>query len=182
MMPCRSPIATPRHSRATGCHLRNASGKPGAIVWVASVAASPGNPVGMITALTELLQPDTPVWIDPTLPLAARYAGQCASLGARPVALTEARVAILSPASVSTLSDLVARAITVVMEVPALTGGLTLRLRDASGGAVRDITPQLPPALLSWLRADPAPRQLDWILTSGDALLSLPPRVGLQVC
>jgi len=73
---------------------------------------------------------------------------------------------------------------TLIIELPGLNGGLTLRL---SGGGLREtraVAPQLPPAVLTYLREHPHPSRQrgDLMFTCGETLMALPHDVRVTVC
>lgn len=73
---------------------------------------------------------------------------------------------------------------TLIIEVPALNGGLTLRLSGPGLRESRAIAPQLPEAILTYLRERPHPFPLgvDLIFTCGEAMMALPRTTDVEVC
>lgn len=142
---------------------------------------------GLSPAATALLltltDADTPLWLDATLDSPAlRTCLQQATGGAidpqRPAGL-----ALLHSDSNPDLSAIAAPGATVILEVPALNGGLTLRLRGAGLAERRAVAPQLPPQVLAFLRAWPLNGQgINLLLTCGDMLMVLPRTAQVEVC
>lgn len=73
---------------------------------------------------------------------------------------------------------------TLIVEVPALNGGLTLRLSGPGLRESRAIAPQLPAAILTYLRErpHPFPQGVDLIFTCGEAMMALPRTTDVEVC
>ncbi len=73
---------------------------------------------------------------------------------------------------------------TLIVEVPALNGGLTLRLSGPGLRESRAIAPQLPAAILHYLRErpHPFPQGVDLIFTCGEAMMALPRTTDVEVC
>jgi alpha-D-ribose 1-methylphosphonate 5-triphosphate synthase subunit PhnH len=73
---------------------------------------------------------------------------------------------------------------TLIVEVPALNGGLTLRLSGPGLREPRAIAPQLPEAILHYLRErpHPFPQGVDLIFTCGEAMMALPRTSDVEVC
>ena len=73
---------------------------------------------------------------------------------------------------------------TLIIEVPALNGGLTLRLSGPGLRESRAIAPQLPEAILTYLRERPHPSPLgvDPIFPCGLAHMALPRTTYVDVC
>lgn len=73
---------------------------------------------------------------------------------------------------------------TVIIEVPALNGGLTLRLRGPGLMETRAIAPQLPESLLQALRQRQQcfPQGIDLIFTCGETMMAIPRTTHVEVC
>lgn len=73
---------------------------------------------------------------------------------------------------------------TLIVEVPALNGGLTLRLSGPGLRESRAIAPQLPEAILHYLRErpHPFPQGVDLIFTCGETMMALPRTTDVEVC
>lgn len=73
---------------------------------------------------------------------------------------------------------------TVIIEVPSLNGGLTLRLRGPGLMETRAIAPQLPEKMLKFLRqrTQVFPQGIDLIFTCGEAMMALPRTTHVEVC
>lgn len=73
---------------------------------------------------------------------------------------------------------------TLIVEVTSLSGGLTLRLSGPGLRESRAIAPQLPQAILHYLRErpHPFPQGVDLIFTCGEAMMALPRTTDVEVC
>lgn len=73
---------------------------------------------------------------------------------------------------------------TLMVQIAALTGGSRLRLCGPGIEKQREISPQLPPALLNYLLERPQrfPLGLDVVLTCGERLLALPRTTRVEEC
>jgi alpha-D-ribose 1-methylphosphonate 5-triphosphate synthase subunit PhnH len=73
---------------------------------------------------------------------------------------------------------------TLIIEVPSLNGGLTLRLSGPGLRETRAIAPQLPESVLEYLRTrpHPFPQGVDLIFTCGEAMMALPRSTDVEVC
>ncbi|WP_017347103.1 phosphonate C-P lyase system protein PhnH [Pantoea sp. A4] len=73
---------------------------------------------------------------------------------------------------------------TLIVEVPSLNGGLTLRLSGPGLREVRAIAPQLPESVIEYLRnrPHPFPQGVDLIFTCGEAMMALPRTTDVEVC
>ncbi|MEB5973267.1 phosphonate C-P lyase system protein PhnH [Pantoea dispersa] len=101
-----------------------------------------------------------------------------------PFALTHA-AANPDPASFAAGDNLSPeKSTTLIVEVPALNGGLTLRLSGPGLRESRAIAPQLPAAILTYLRErpHPFPQGVDLIFTCGEAMMALPRTTDVEVC
>jgi len=73
---------------------------------------------------------------------------------------------------------------TLIVEVPSLSGGLTLRFSGPGLREPRAVAPQLPEAILHYLRErpHPFPQGVDLIFTCGEAMMALPRTTDVEVC
>lgn len=73
---------------------------------------------------------------------------------------------------------------TLIIELPSLNGGLTLRLSGPGLRESRAIAPQLPESVLAYLRnrPHPFPQGVDLIFTCGEAMMALPRTTDVEVC
>jgi len=73
---------------------------------------------------------------------------------------------------------------TLIVEVSSLSGGLTLRLSGPGLREPRAVAPQLPEAILHYLRErpHPFPQGVDLIFTCGEAMMALPRTTDVEVC
>jgi len=73
---------------------------------------------------------------------------------------------------------------TLIIEVPSLNGGLTLRLSGPGLRETRAIAPQLPESVLAYLRSrpHPFPQGVDLIFTCGEAMMAVPRTTLVEVC
>lgn len=71
-----------------------------------------------------------------------------------------------------------------IIEVPALSGGLTLRLSGSTLREPRAVAPKLPKAVLHYLRerVHSFPQPIDLIFTCGDQMMALPHTTNVVVC
>ncbi|GLR10950.1 phosphonate C-P lyase system protein PhnH [Mixta theicola] len=133
--------------------------------------------------LTTLNEADTPLWLDeyldtPALRERLHQASSAPLSHQRPAAL-----ALLHSDSNPDLHAVAAAGGTMILEVPALNGGLTLRLRGPGIQERRAVAPQLPPQVIEFLREWPLNGQgINLLLTCGDMLMVLPRTAQVAVC
>jgi len=145
-----------------------------------------GNASPAATAvLMTLVDRKTPFWLDSSLSDEAmladlqRYGANMTADMATPVALLhgafDMAIEQFAPDDSRT---------TVVIEVPALSGGLTLRLSGPELREPRAIAPRLPSAVLRYLRerAHSSLQPIDLIFTCGDRMMALPHTTNVVVC
>lgn len=142
---------------------------------------------GLSPAATALLitlsEADTPLWLDealntPALRQCLRQAGSAPLNPQLPAGL-----ALLHSDSNPDLRVIAAAGATIILEVPALNGGLTLRLRGPGIQERRAVAPQLPPKVIDFLREWPLNGQgINLMLTCGDTLMVLPRSAQVAVC
>ncbi|UQY42815.1 phosphonate C-P lyase system protein PhnH [Mixta hanseatica] len=142
---------------------------------------------GLSPAATALLmtlsEADTPLWLDeqldtPALRECLRQAGSAPLSHQQPAGLL-----LLHSDSNPDLHAIATVGATVILEVPALNGGLTLRLRGPGIQERRAVAPQLPSKVIEFLRDWPLNGQgINLMLTCGDMLMVLPRSAQVGVC
>lgn len=146
-----------------------------------------GNASPAVTAiLMTLVDRETPFWLDSSLGDEAMLA-TLQRFGARTAAKAEASVALLHAASdiaIAEFSPDSCSPATVIIEVPTLSGGLTLRLSGPNLRESRAVAPKLPKAVLHYLRerVHSFPQPIDLIFTCGDQMMALPHTTNVVVC
>lgn len=141
--------------------------------------------------LLTLVDQESALWLDPRVDSALLRSNLRFHTGVpvvevpqAPFALTHA-VANPDPAQFAAGDDLAPeKSTTLIVEVPALNGGLTLRLSGPGLREPRAIAPQLPQAILTYLRdrPHPFPQGVDLIFTCGEAMMALPRTTVVEVC
>lgn len=141
--------------------------------------------------LLTLVDRETPLWLDQALHHETLLANLRFHTGAAlteshqaPFALLHARSDIDPQRFASGDNQSPEKSTTVIIEVPSLNGGLTLRLRGPGLMETRAIAPQLPEAMLQFLRQRPQrfPEGVDLIFTCGEAMMALPRTTQVEVC
>lgn len=141
--------------------------------------------------LMTLVDRETPLWIDSAFSDEALLSNLRFHTGAPVTASTDAPFALLHAQSATRIdqfspgSDLAPeKSSTLIIEVSALSGGLTLRLRGPGLMERRAIAPQLPESVLSYLRhrAHHFPQGIDLIFTCGENMMALPRSTVVEVC
>lgn len=133
--------------------------------------------------LMTLSETDTPLWLDealntPALRECLRHAGGVPLSHQQPAGL-----ALLHSDSNPDLHAIAAAGATIILEVPALNGGLTLRLRGPGIQERRAVAPQLPPKVINFLREWTLNGEgINLMLTCGDTLMVLPRSTQVAVC
>ncbi|MGD8105625.1 phosphonate C-P lyase system protein PhnH [Pantoea sp. FN0302] len=142
---------------------------------------------GLSPAATALLmtlsEADTPLWLDEYLDT-PELRDALYQAGSAPLSHTQsAALALLHSDSNPDLHAIAAAGATVILEVPALNGGLTLRLRGPGIQERRAVAPQLPPQVIAFLREWPLNGQgINLMLTCGDMVMVLPRSAQVAVC
>ncbi|WP_380178988.1 phosphonate C-P lyase system protein PhnH [Kalamiella sp. sgz302252] len=159
--------------------------EPGVKVALPPVAAW-GNASPAATAiLTTLVDRETPFWMDSSLSNNAMLEN-LARFGARTATKKEAAVALLNADSETPIEGFSPGhgPSTVIVEVAALSGGLTLRLSGPDLREPRAIAPKLPEAVLHYLRerVHSFPQPIDLIFTCGETMMALPHTTNVVVC
>ena len=159
-----------------------AMNEPGVAVRLPCVQRWPGISPAAAALLATLHEVDAPLWWDDILAPPALRASPRQN-GASPGHELPAALALLHAASDPDLSAIAATGGTIILEVPALNGGLTLRLRGPGIQERRAVAPQLPPQVIAFLRTGALHGQrINLMLTCGDMLMVLPRTVQLSVC
>ncbi|QHM71528.1 phosphonate C-P lyase system protein PhnH [Mixta intestinalis] len=160
-----------------------AMNEPGVAVMLPCDEAWEGLSPAATALLSTLNEAEAPLWLDEKLNTPALRA---CLLQAHAAPLTDklpAALALLHSDSDPSLATICAPGATVILEVPALNGGLTLRLRGPGIQERRAIAPQLPPQTLAFLREWPMDGQgINLMLTCGEMLMVLPRTAQIEVC
>lgn len=143
--------------------------------------------VGLSPAATALLltlnDANTPLWLDEKLDTPALRECLLQAHGCVVSRQQAASLALLHSDSNPDLNAVAAAGATVILEVPALNGGLTLRLRGPGIQGRRAVAPQLPSQVLAFLREGPLNGQgINLMLTCGEMLMVLPRTAQVNVC
>ncbi|MCG7365623.1 phosphonate C-P lyase system protein PhnH [Pantoea sp. ACRSH] len=141
--------------------------------------------------LLTLVDQESPLWIDPQVDNAILRSNLRFHTGAplsesrdAPFALSHA-ASSPRPAAFAAGDNLAPeKSTTLIIEVPSLNGGLTLRLSGPGLRETRAIAPQLPESVLDYLRnrPHPFPQGVDLIFTCGEAMMALPRTTRVEVC
>ncbi|MFS2225007.1 phosphonate C-P lyase system protein PhnH [Pantoea sp. B65] len=141
--------------------------------------------------LLTLVDGETPLWLDDALHDEVLLSNLRFHTGATvtdrhdaPFALLHARSQI-DPHCFAAGDNLTPeKSTTVIIEVPSLNGGLTLRLRGPGLMETRAIAPQLSERVLNALRdrQQRFPQGIDLIFTCGEAMMALPRTTQVEVC
>ncbi|RWR02255.1 carbon-phosphorus lyase complex subunit [[Pantoea] beijingensis] len=182
------PVADSQHAFR---RILKAMSEPGVIV---SLPLQHGwgalSPAATAVLLT-LVDRETPLWLDDALSDESLLANLRFHTGASLSEGGNAAFALLSAASdvdpmIFACGDNLSpeKSTTVIIEVPSLNGGLTLRLRGPGLMETRAIAPQLPERWLAYLRQRPTifPQGIDLMFTCGTALMALPRTTQVEVC
>ena len=145
-----------------------------------------GNASSAATAiLMTLVDRAMPFWLDSSLSDRAMLEN-LERFGARTATKKEASVALLDAVSETAIEEFTPDhgPATVIVEVSALSGGLTLRLSGPDLREPRAIAPKLPEAVLRYLRerVHSFPQPVDLIFTCGDTMMALPHTTNVVVC
>ncbi|MEM6160994.1 phosphonate C-P lyase system protein PhnH [Erwinia sp. P6884] len=141
--------------------------------------------------LMALVDRETPVYIDDALKDEALLANLRFHTGAPVTGAEAASFALLHAGSAQDIASFIpedegasGKSTTVIIEVAALSGGLTLRLSGSGLLERRAIAPQLPESVLRYLRARPHryPQGIDLIFTCGENMMALPRTTDVVVC
>lgn len=142
-------------------------------------------------ALLTLVDHDTTLWLDPMLDneslrndLRLHIGVPLCSELSTPFAISRAS-ADPDPLSFTAGDDrMPKKSTTLIIDLPSLSGGLTLRLKGPGIQETRAIAPQLPPRVLHYLRERPHhfPQSLDLIFTCGETMMAVPRTIRVEVC
>mgnify|MGYP000882214507 CR=1 FL=1 len=160
-----------------------AMNEAGVAVTLPCVQRWPGLSAAATALLDTLSAEDASLWLDETLDTPALR--QCLQQAAcAPLSRQQpASLALLHGSSDPDLFAIAAAGATVILEVPALNGGLTLRLRGPGMQERRAVAPQLPPKVIAFLREGPRNGQgINLLLTCGEMLMVLPRSAQVAVC
>ncbi|WP_338544210.1 phosphonate C-P lyase system protein PhnH [Erwinia aphidicola] len=168
-----------------------AMSEPGVMVSLPALPAWGRASPAATAVLMTLVDRETPLWIDQALNDDALLSNLRFHTGAPVTARTDAPFALLHAADGTEISQFSAgdnvapeKSTTLIIDVPALSGGLTLRLRGPGLMERRAIAPQLPESVLSYLRnrAHHFPQGIDLIFTCGENMMALPRGTVVEVC
>lgn len=141
--------------------------------------------------LLTLVDQESPLWIDPQMDNDTLRSNLRFHTGAPRRDRRDAPFALSQAASEPCPSDFAAgdnfapeKSTTLIIELPSLNGGLTLRLSGPGLREPRAIAPQLPESVLAYLRnrPHPFPQGVDLIFTCGEAMMALPRTTDVEVC
>ena len=141
--------------------------------------------------LLTLVDQESPLWIDPQLDSEILRSNLRFHTGVPLSDRCDAPFALSQAASNPCPSEFAAgdnlapeKSTTLIIEVPSLNGGLTLRLSGPGLRESRAIAPQLPESVLAYLRnrPHPFPQGVDLIFTCGEAMMALPRTTDVEVC
>lgn len=168
-----------------------AMSEPGVMVSLPSLPAWGTTSVAATAVLMTLVDRETPLYLDPTLSDEALLANLRFHTGAPVTGETDAPFALLHGKSAPGLHHFSPgdnfspeKSTTIIIEVPGLNGGLTLRLNGPGLMETRAIAPQLPESVLRYLRERPHrfPQGIDLIFTCGENMMALPRTTYVEVC
>lgn len=168
-----------------------AMSEPGVMVSLPSLPAWGNASTAATAVLMTLVDRETPLYVDPALHDEALLNNLRFHTGAPVTEETDAPFALLHGSSAPGLHHFSAgdnvspeKSTTVIIEVPSLNGGLTLRLNGPGLMETRAIAPQLPESVLHYLRERPHrfPQGVDLIFTCGENMMALPRTTDVEVC
>lgn len=159
-----------------------AMNEAGATIALPCVQSWAGLSPAATALLSTLNEADTPLWLDEKLDTPALRDSLCLR-GAVLSRQQPTDFALLHSDSNPDLRNIVAPGATVILEVPALNGGLTLRLRGPGIQERRAVAPQLPPQVIAFLREWPLNGQgINLMLTCGEMMMVIPRSAQVGVC
>ncbi len=168
-----------------------AMSEPGVMVSLPQLPAWGRVSSAATAILMTLVDRETPVYLDSTLNDEALLTNLRFHTGAPVTEQTDAPFALLHAKSDTAIGQFSAgnnvspeKSTTVIIEVPSLNGGLTLRLSGPGLLETRAIAPQLPEGVLQYLRERPHcfPQGIDLIFTCGENMMALPRTTDVRVC
>lgn len=168
-----------------------AMSEPGVMVSLPLVQGWGALSPAATAVLLTLVDQESPLWIDPQVDNPILRSNLRFHTGApmsesrdAPFALSHA-ASSPCPAAFAAGDNLAPeKSTTLIIEVPSLNGGLTLRLSGPGLRETRAIAPQLPESVLDYLRnrPHPFPQGVDLIFTCGEAMMALPRTTRVEVC
>lgn len=168
-----------------------AMSEPGTMVSLPSLPAWGSASSAATAVMMTLVDRETPLWIDDELRDESLLNNLRFHTGAPITDNADAPFALLHAKSGTRIDrfspgDNVSpeKSSTLIIDVPALSGGLTLRLRGPGLQERRAIAPQLPENVLSYLRdrSHRFPQGIDLIFTCGENMMALPRSTDVEVC
>lgn len=181
------PVAEVQHAFR---RILKAMSEPGVLVTLPTLTGWGSASSAATAVLMALADRETPVYIDKALRNEALLTQLRFHTGAPEAAPDAASFALLHASPDSEIAAFTpqeegseGRTTTVIIEVTALSGGLTLRLSGAGLQERRAIAPQLPESVLRYLRTRPRyPQGIDLIFTCGEKMMALPRTTDVVVC
>ncbi|EHM51785.1 MAG: phosphonate C-P lyase system protein PhnH [Yokenella regensburgei] len=185
------PVQDAQHSFR---RLLKAMSEPGVIVSLHQLKHG-WQPLNLATTsvLLTLADNDTPVWLSAAM--SNDIAGQNLRFHTNAPLVSQPQQAVFAVADGSLSAEQLdalcsgsavapETSATLIVQIPALSGGRMLRLTGAGIAEERMIAPQLPECLLHELteRPHPFPLGVDLILTCGERLLAIPRTTHVEVC
>lgn len=187
---------------ATFCHpvadtqqtfrrISKAMSEPGVMVSLPALPAWGRTSPAATAVLMTLVGRETPLWIDTRLHDDALLTNLRFHTGAAVTTRTDAPFALLHGKFADDIAhfsqdDTVSseKSSTLIIDVKALSGGLTLRLRGPGLREPRAVAPMLPESVVKYLRgrAHTFPQGIDLLLTCGENMMALPRTVNVEVC
>lgn len=177
----------PQDAQQSARRLLKAMGEPGTIISLHRLKYG-WQPLGLATtsALLTLADQDTPVWLSARMLNDIVSSSLRAHTGAPLVELPrQASFAVADDAiSHEQLSALIMGNATLILQIPALSGGRMLRLTGVGIAEERMIAPLLPECIIHDLleQRHSLPLGRDLLLTCGDRLLAIPRTTCVDVC
>lgn len=168
-----------------------AMSEPGVVVTLPAIPAWGELSPATTALLMTLVDRETPVWIDARLQQPVVLENLRFHTGAPLSTAFDAAFALLHAGSSQPVTAFSAgdnqspeKSTTLIIELPSLNGGLTLRLSGPGILESRAIAPQLPENVLNYLRDNPHrfPQGVDLIFTCGSQLQALPRTTDVEVC
>ncbi|PLV61367.1 phosphonate C-P lyase system protein PhnH [Erwinia sp. B116] len=168
-----------------------AMSEPGVMVSLPVLPAWGQTSTAATAVMMTLVDGETPLWIDARLDNEALRNNLRFHTGAPVTDSTRAPFALLHAESEADIAGFSAgdnlspeKSSTLIIEVPSLSGGLTLRLRGPGLMETRAIAPKLPANVLRYLRdrSHRFPQGIDLIFTCGENMMALPRTTDVEVC
>lgn len=168
-----------------------AMSEPGVMVSLPQLPAWGMASSAATAVLMTLVDRETPLYLDSRLSNEALLTNLRFHTGAPVTEQTDAPFALLHAKSDIPIQPFSPgdnfspeKSTTLIIEVPSLNGGLTLRLSGPGLMESRAIAPQLPESVLHYLRERPHsfPQGIDLIFTCGENMMALPRTTAVRVC